>query len=335
MEDNKIKRKGLITAAGLAAVLAVSVYAEGGQDSTANTGVSQTRGIRKGQDSGIILPPPSSGLVTRPEDQANFDRFVWQADKLKANYGKVVIIDARVKGDYNTEHLPGSVQLHWKDLIADKYNAVPSDSKIATEFARRGIDVSKTIVVYNEPLAGVAEEARILWLLRYLGITDSYILNGGLSYWKAHGGEVTKEKTVVPALNPVSSFKRNERLIISTEELASRLGTVNVLDSRSDEEYAKSRIPGVKFIWFKDFYHADGTCFTPAETRARCASLGFAEDSEVIVHCLGGIRSSLPFVLLQTAGYKDVRNYSASFAGWTGTKQRLDEQVYSNIPAYH
>ncbi|MDR0601339.1 MAG: hypothetical protein LBG42_03075 [Treponema sp.] len=325
--------KVCVSALVIVSALASSLYPEGARDSKAYANTPRARAIRKGQGPEIILPPPTVGVVSRAGDEDNFEKFVWPADKLKANYREVVIIDARVKNDYEKEHLPGAVQLHWRDL-ADQYNEPPSDAVIAAEFAKRGIDVSKPIVVYNEPLVGVAEETRILWLLRYLGINNSYVLDGGLSYWKSHGGETTKEETAIPLLTPVSSFNRNERLIISTEELASRLGTVNVLDARSDEEYAKSRIPGVKFCWFKDFYHSDGTYFTPAETRARIAPLGFAEGDELVVHCQGGIRSSLPFVLLQTAGFKDLRNYSASFAGWTGTNQRLDSASYSNIPEY-
>ncbi|MDR2618384.1 MAG: hypothetical protein LBC62_05885 [Treponema sp.] len=294
----------------------------------------ELRDIRKGSGEEIVLDPPATGLVTRPEDQANFDSFIWSAEKLKANYDKVVIIDARASGPYDSEHLPGAFQINWRDAIADKYNTPPSDEEIGRIFAGRGIDLTKTIVVYNDPLAGSAEETRILWLLRYIGITDSYVLNGGIKYWKAHGGETTRSKTPKPQLTPLASFNRNERLLIGTSEIASRLGSLNLFDARSDEEFAKSRIPGAKFAWFKDFYHKDGAYFTPAETRARVSGFGFQENDEVAVYCLGGIRSSLLFVLLQTAGFSDVRNYCASFSGWSGTDQQLDAVSYPKIPAY-
>lgn len=295
----------------------------------------ELRDIRSGNSETIVLGPPVSGLVSRPEDQANFDSFIWSAEKLKANYDKVVLIDARATEAYSNEHLPGAFQIHWRDLVADKYNTPPDDATIGKTFAEHGIDLTKTIVVYNDPLSGNAEETRILWFLRYIGITDSYVLNGGIRYWKAHGGETTKEKTQIPRLAPLTSFRRNERLFVSTDEIASRLGGIKLFDARSDEEFAKSRLPGAKFAWFKDFYHKDdGTYFTPAETRARISGFGFNEDDEIAVYCLGGIRSSLPFVLLQTAGYTDVRNYCASFSGWSGTNQRLDAVVYPKIPAY-
>jgi thiosulfate/3-mercaptopyruvate sulfurtransferase len=327
----------LVTVFAVQALIAGTLlWAGSSQESSLpdNWGSIELRDIRKGSGEEIVLDPPVTGLTVRPEDQANFDSFIWSMEKLKANYDKTVVIDARASGPYDAEHLPGAFQIHWKDAVADKYNTPPSDEEIGRIFAGRGIDLTKTIVVYNDPLAGSAEETRILWLLRYIGITDSYVLNGGIRYWKAHGGETTKEKTPKPALTPLVSFQRNEQFFISTSEIASRLGSLNLFDARSDEEFAKSRIPGAKFAWFKDFYHKDGTYFTPAETRARIAGFGFKEGDEVAVYCQGGIRSSLLFVLLQTAGFSGVRNYCASFSGWSGTNQKLDAVNYPHIPAY-
>jgi thiosulfate/3-mercaptopyruvate sulfurtransferase len=329
----------LVVAAALAAqalVAGAPLWAGASQEGSLpdNWESLELRDIRRGSGEEIILDPPATGLAALPEDQANFDSFIWSVEKLKANYDKTVIIDARAPGPYNSEHLPGAFQIHWKDAVADKYNTPPSDSEIGRIFAGRGIDLTKTIVVYNDPLVGNAEETRILWLLRYIGITDSYVLNGGIRQWKAQGGETTNDKTPKSALTPLVSFQRNERLFISTSEIASRLGSLNLFDTRGDEEFAKSRIPGAKFAWFKDFYHKDGSYFTPAETRARIAGFGFNKDDEVAVYCQGGIRSSLLFVLLQTAGFSNVRNYCASFSGWSGTDQTLDAASYPKIPAY-
>ncbi|MDR0663267.1 MAG: hypothetical protein LBF80_04205 [Spirochaetaceae bacterium] len=319
----------------VAALTVSAVFAKGKQDSGAVTGAA-TREIRKSDKPEFIIPPPVIGVEVRAEDQANFDAFVWSADKLKANYDHVLVVDARDKAQYDAEHLPGAVQFNWSDAIVMPLFDIPSDDVIAKAFAEHGVDTTKTIVVYNEPLiTGWGEESRILWLLRYLGINDSYILNGGINYWKAQGGQVTNEKTVIPALTPVSSFNHAESLLIGTDELASRISEVKLFDTRFDDEFAKGRIPGCKFVWFKDFYHADGTYFTPAETRARIATLGFNEDDEIVTYCQGGIRSSLLVILLQTAGFKNPRNYSGSWAAWTATKQKIDDVVYSNIPAYN
>lgn len=326
--------KKLITVS-LAAFLTVSLFAQPGQEKASPVQEdTPTRSIRKGQAPDLIFPAPTVNLLIRPEDQANFDRLIWSPEKLEANYADVVIIDARAKGDYDSEHLPNAIQLHWNELVTKEYNAVPPDEVIAKTLADRGIDVSKTIIVYNDPLSGVAEETRLYWLLQYLGLTDSYVLNGGISYWKAQGHRVTMDKTPVTPVSPVAAFNRNDRLIISTEDLAARFNNINKFDARSDEEYAASRIPGAKHIWFKDFYHADGTYLTPAETRARISTLGFAEGDELATICRGGIRSTVPFVTLQTAGFTNVKNYCASFAGWTGTKQAIDEQKYTSLPVY-
>jgi hypothetical protein len=36
--------------------------------------------------------------------------------------------------------------------------------------------------------------------------------------------------------------------------------------------------------------------------------------------------------MLQAAGYENARNYNASFSGWAGTKQKIDQEVYTTLP---
>jgi len=337
-DDMKTLTKAAILAAGFLAAVTGYGFGAGKTETEAKKEVGQTasnvRPVRKGEGAELILAAPAGGLEARPEDEANFAKLVWGPEKLKEEYGNVLIIDARAKGEYDKGHLPGAVQLHWNELIDDKFNTPPSDEKIAKTLAERGIDTNKVIVIYNDPLPGRAEETRLLWLFRYLGLENTFVLDGGLAVWQAKGGEVTKERHAAASLTPVSGFARNERLYISTDDLAAELGSVNILDARSDEEYAKSRIPGTKFVWFKDFYHQDGTFLTPAETRARVSGFGFKEGDEVVVYCRGGIRSSLALLALETAGYTDVRNYCASFSGWTAEKKPLDEAAVSGIPVY-
>ena len=305
------------------------------------------RNIRKDAAGSDVLPAPKN-VTAKPEDNAVFDRFVWSVDKLKEHLQNVVVLDARTEKEYNKEHLPGAVQAHWTSW---SNVAVPQDcgswaiifdnEKLAALFAALGIDGKKPVVIYNDPLEGWGEEGRQLWTLRVAGITDSYILNGGLSAWKAKGYPVTDKPGTPDAVVP-PVLSRNENLFASTEYIVKNFDKISLLDVREDEEYAGTktygekktgRIPGVKHYWFKDFYHTDGTLYTPAEVRAVVEQKGLDTSKEIVTYCTGGIRSGFAAIMLKIAGYENVRNYNGSFSAWTGTGQKIDNEIYDKEPA--
>jgi thiosulfate/3-mercaptopyruvate sulfurtransferase len=296
-----------------------------------------TRPIRR--DDLDLLPVPQN-VREEAGDRERFDRYVWSIQKLKDNYGSVIILDARTNKEYKKGHLPGAVRAHWTDWGNKKTFLVDDTEALAKKLGELGIDGSKSVIVYGDPMNGNGEEGRQLWTLRLVGLDNSFILDGGYSAWEESGGAIEKKapavnKTAVPVL------RRDESKVATTEYVAENLAKLFVLDSRGDSEFAgktnsgeksKGRIPGARHIWFKDFYHDDGTILTPAEVRARLEALGVTPDSEIITYCTGGIRSALSAIALEMAGYNNVRNYNASFSGWATTKQQIDKTVYDAIP---
>mgnify|MGYP000866483164 CR=1 FL=1 len=304
------------------------------------------REIRKNA-SGKDLLPVHGRVNESSGDQNHFASYVWSVEKLKNNYQDVIVLDARTKEEYEKEHLPGAVQANWTDWSimdvpqdAGNWALLYDNGKLAEIFAQMGIDGKKPVVIYNDPLAGWGEEGRQLWSLRVAGIENSYILNGGLPAWKSHDNPVTSDEVKVQTVKP-PLLKRNDKLVATTDYLAKNLGSVNLLDVREDEEFAalktygekaSGRIPGARHIWFKDFYHIDGTVLTPAEIRARIERVGFGPEKEIITYCTGGIRSGFVAIVLLIAGYQQVRNYNVSFSAWVGTGQKTDYEVYERLP---
>ena len=336
-------------AANAAASNAAAASDENTADAEKTDGATEytftTREIRKSNAGDAILPTPTEYVIEKDGDQERFDSFVWSVDKLKDNFDDVVIIDARAEDAYKDEHIPGAVNATWQswsnvDVPQDsgEWSLLDDPDVLAEKLAALGIDGTKTVVIYNDPLNGWGEEGRQLWSLRYYGLDNSYILNGGIPAWKAAGGEVTDEKTeITPTDKP--SLTKNDEFFASTEYLASHLDD-NILDVRDDQEYSaltnsgekrNGRVPGSLHVWYKDFYHDDGTLFTPAEIRARVEPLGYSTDEPIIAYCTGGIRSGFSTIVLRIAGYDQARNYDASFSGWAGTDQNLDDQVYSDL----
>lgn len=306
-----------------------------------------TRAIRTDGNNSVVLAAPTT-VKELPGDQDRFSSYVYSVDKLKAHYNDVIVLDARKQEEYDKGHLPNAVRAHWTDWSnvslkqdSGKWAVIYSNDKLAELFGKLGIDGTKPVVIYSDTQNGWGEEGRQLWTLRVFGVANTYILNGGIKAWRDAGGEITID---APKVKAVAAPKPNPNpdLFASTEYLSERLGKVNILDTREDEEFAgtknygekiNGRIPGAKHIWFKDFYHADGTLLTPAETRARVEALGYKTSDEVVLYCTGGIRSGFTTIVLQTAGYTKARNYNGSFSAWTGTNQKIDKSILKELPA--
>lgn len=305
-----------------------------------------TRDIRKSNDGSSILATPTEYVAEKDGDQERFDSYVWSVEKLKENFDSVIVLDARSEKDYEKEHIVGAVNAKWQNWSnvevaqdSGEWSLLYSTEVIAQKLADLGIDGSKPVIIYNDPLVGWGEEGRQLWSLRYYGLENTYILNGGITAWKNAGGEVTDQKTeIAPTAQPVLTV--NEEYFASTEYVDSHLNSDNILDVRDDQEFAaltnsgeksNGRIPGSQHVWYKDFYHSDGTLLTPAEIRARVEPLGFSTDEPIVAYCTGGIRSGFATIALRIAGYTKARNYDASFSGWAGTDQTIDAQVYSEL----
>ena len=105
---------------------------------------------------------------------------------------------------------------------------------------------------------------------------------------------------------------------IAIDELARRLGEVNVLDVRTRAEYDGSagspcdprqgHIPGARNL---DVYR-----LMDMSPEAVHAELGLEPGAEVVAYCHGGSRSAIAAQMLRSLGY-DARNYVGSWHEWS------------------
>jgi thiosulfate/3-mercaptopyruvate sulfurtransferase len=90
---------------------------------------------------------------------------------------------------YAAGHIPGAVHLDYADDLSDP--ATPYAARVAPPdlFARvmseHGIGDDSIVVAYDAGTIPFA--ARIVWMLRYYGHDESYVLAGGLPAWTAAG----------------------------------------------------------------------------------------------------------------------------------------------------
>jgi thiosulfate/3-mercaptopyruvate sulfurtransferase len=88
----------------------------------------------------------------------------------------MLVLDVRDKKAYAMAHVTGAA---WVDAKAwDRaFNAEPGAESWEKRLGQAGIDPRRTVVVYGDD--DMRDAARIWWILRYWGIEDVRLLNGG------------------------------------------------------------------------------------------------------------------------------------------------------------
>jgi len=250
----------------------------------------------------------------------------------------VVLIDIRDHEQYLAGHLPGAVNIpEFFYYLAETTDAGLAALHRTFEeiLGRAGVDPNKPAIVYEYALeTWCGASCRGFWLLNYLGHPRAGVLEKGMIAWLMEGrpvatGEVTR---------PPSVFRARPRsdLLVTRDGMlrALRDPAVVVVDNRHrgewmgqlaspyepDFDLPKGRIPGSVWIEWYNFLKQSleySTFKSPEEVRALCAGYGLTPDSDIILYCFKGARSSNTFVALHLAGFKKVRIYLGSWNEWS------------------
>ena len=250
--------------------------------------------------------------------------------------------------DYRRGHIPGAIHLNTDELE----NGFPRwklrpERELQPVIGQHGITPQTTVIVYGQQLVAAA---RVWWVLKYAGVADVRLLDGGFEMWEALG---YPRETVLQTPVPVAFEARvNSNLLATTGYVRSNLESQRLwlADARSEAEFkgnksgyqyldCKGRIPTSIAIGNADdrsalYTRRDGRLRDPAEVDALWRERGMVAtkqtgsfDREVIFYCGGGWRSSLAFFYAWLLGYQNVRNYSDGWSGWS--------TVYVPDPAVH
>jgi thiosulfate/3-mercaptopyruvate sulfurtransferase len=192
-----------------------------------------------------------------------------------------------------------------------------------------GIEDDSTVVVYDGG-SGLAS-ARAWWLLRWSGLRDVRVLDGGLAAWStvaerptAAGAERADHPgtvTVRPGAMPVVEVDRATELaesggLIDARAAARYRGEIEPLDP------VAGHIPGSLNLPITDLLSADGTFRSATELRAAFAALGVLADQSaadqpqtVAASCGSGITACQLILAAQVAGLQ-LALYPGSYSQW-------------------
>ena len=176
--------------------------------------------------------------------------------------------------------------------------------------------------------------AYALWLLKYYGVENAKLMNGGRKKWVEEGRPMT---TDAPSHSP-TSFKvggPKPEIRIFRDEVLQSLGKAGValVDVRAPKEFSGEllapenlpqegsqrggHIPGAKNIPWGQAVNEDGTFKSRDDLQKLYGDQGITPDKDVIAYCRIGERSAHTwFVLTHLLGYDNVRNYDGSWTEW-------------------
>ncbi len=242
---------------------------------------------------------------------------------------RFVILDARERAKYHDGHVAGA---HWVDHNEWSKGFGNGDDREA--WSRRlgnlGLDALARVVVYDDNFA--KDAARIWWILRYWGLTDVRLLNGGWKGWQAAGlpTEIQAPPTIEPTTPRMVAVDR--RLARKEKLLASLTGkTLQIVDARSDGEFCGAdaltnnragAIPGAKHLEWSDLIDKETQRFQPASELTRLfANAGIDLHRATATHCQSGGRASVMVFGLELMGATDVSNYYRGWSEWGNVEE--------------
>lgn len=260
--------------------------------------------------------------------------------------GPPVLVDVRwaiaVAGErfdglahYRAGHLPGAVfadletELAATPSAAEGRHPLPSTSQLQAAARRWGVRQDSRVVVYDS--SGGMSAARAWWLLRYFGLRDVRILDGGLQAWQRAGlplevhdveaapGDVVLRPGHLPVLDAsgAAALASSDHGVLLDARAGERYhGEVEPIDPRA------GHVPGARSAPTAENLTAEGT-FRPAEElRERFAAVGATTGgARVGVYCGSGVTAAHEAAALATLGI-EAALYPGSWSQWSSDPAR-------------
>jgi thiosulfate/3-mercaptopyruvate sulfurtransferase len=227
---------------------------------------------------------------------------------------------------YTQGHIPGAVYVDLDSELAAPASAsggrhpLPDVTDLQAAARSWGINSGDRVVAYDTG-ANVAA-ARAWWLLRWAGVTDVDLLDGGFQGWIAAGHEIeVGEQAPTPGNVDLSSGLMPVIDSVAALEMASR---GELVDARTEERYLgifepvdpkAGHIPGAINAPTVDNIDADGHFLPDAELQEAFNGKGITNSTRVGVYCGSGVTAAHTIYALSLAGIPAAL-YPGSWSQW-------------------
>lgn len=260
------------------------------------------------------------------------------ADRIVTGHAPVVLDVRWELGDthgldyFHEGHIPGAVFVDLDSELADPpspqkgRHPLPAIERLQEAARRWGINDGDLVVAYDA--TGDLAAARVWWLLRWAGVRDVRLLDGGLQAWTAGGHAVAAGPGSDPAPGTVT-LTAGHMPTIDADEASGFPSRGVLLDARSharyrgDEEPVDRRaghIPGAISAPTTGNLREDKSFLPRDQLAARFAKLGIA-NGDVAVYCGSGVTAAHEVAALEMIGIRAAL-YPGSWSQWSADPER-------------
>lgn len=248
--------------------------------------------------------------------------------------------------DYRQAHIPGAIYAHLdRDLSGLAVSGVtgrhplPGTESLQDTVRQWGLDETSPVVVYDDNNSMFA--ARAWWLLRWAGVRNVQVLNGGWQAWQAAGLATTAD---VP--EPVPSDMTVQcppEWVVSADEIMKRGGGFTLIDARAPVRFTGAsepidaiggHIPGAICADFTANLDESGRFLPVQALRQLFSGMGdipitegaspteYARMPTVVSYCGSGVTACHNILAMMIAGLPQPRLYAGSWSDWINDDRR-------------
>jgi thiosulfate/3-mercaptopyruvate sulfurtransferase len=235
-----------------------------------------------------------------------------------------VVLDARDQKAFRKNRIPAA---RWVDAAAwaKAFGSGKDAEAWSSRIGNLGIDRASKVVIYDG--SSSKDAARIWWILRYWGVADARLLNGGWTGWEAARLPVEAGKPHAPAPRSFNATPQSKRLATKGQLLdALKDKSLQIVDARSEAEFCGTEkeknkragaIPGAKHLEWIDLIDKKTQRFKTADQlRMLFREAGVELERPTATHCQSGGRAAVMAFAMELMGAANVSNYYASWAEW-------------------
>ena len=253
----------------------------------------------------------------------------WLQQNLKN--AKIVIVDVRKVEDYKAGHIPGAVNVFygsWAIKKGDLLNELPPIDDLADIIGNAGIGKDSLVVVVGktEKIPDQFDMTRVAWTLKYVGVQNVAILNGGQDQWVKEKKTLSQDMVKAKAKPFKAAISQN--LYVDKAFVLDKIGKTTIIDTRTPAFYEGKeklafvpkvgRIKGAVNLPVGQLFTTEGL-YKDKATLAALAEKAAGNDlnKELILYCdTGKTATSWAFIMTEMLGYKDVKVYDGSSMEW-------------------
>ena len=234
--------------------------------------------------------------------------------------------------DYQAGHVPGAVYVDLPTQLVGPRTAdsgagpLPTISELQDHARSWGIDNGDSVVVYDNVFGTKA--GRAWFVLRWAGIKDVRLLDGGYAAWVAGGYPISSEE---PVLEPGDvELSPGHLPVLGTHDVEQFAQCGLLLDARGHEQYAGlpprpggrgGHIPGALDAPTRENLGDAGLLLSDGELRVRFAALGADGSRPIGLYCGSGVAAAHQMAVLASLGLPAAL-YVGSFSAWSSDPAR-------------